>query len=114
MSIPESLFNATEAIALKYDGETAPTLSAKGEQELAQSIIELALAYEIPIYENAELTRWLGRLELGDEIPAQLYQIIAEILAFVYAIEGKTPEQAGKKPASKEDSPDGYSNDDEA
>lgn len=114
MSIPESLFNATKAIALKYDGQSAPTLSAKGEQELAQSIIELALAYEIPIYENAELTRWLGQLELGDEIPAQLYQIIAEILAFVYAIEGKTPEQASKKATPNEDSPDGDSSDGDA
>lgn len=101
MSIPESLLNANKAIALKYDGKNAPTLSAKGEQELAQSIIELALAYEIPIYENAELTRWLGQLELGDEIPSQLYQIIAEILAFVYAIEGKTPEMASKSTDDK-------------
>lgn len=103
MSIPDSLFNATEAIALKYDGKHAPTLSAKGEQELAQSIIELALAYEIPIYENAELTRWLGQLELGDEIPTQLYQMIAEILAFVYAIEGKTPKDAASNHSTDSD-----------
>lgn len=105
MSIPESLLNASSAVALKYDGQNAPTLSAKGDDELAQAIIELALAYEIPIYENAELTRWLGQLQLGEEIPNQLYQIIAEILAFVYAIEGKTPEGEKTKSASANKQP---------
>ncbi|MBU2040278.1 MAG: EscU/YscU/HrcU family type III secretion system export apparatus switch protein, partial [Gammaproteobacteria bacterium] len=57
--------------------------------------IQLALQHQVPVYENASLMRWLGQLDLGDEIPQQLYQVIAEILAFVYALEGKTP---GQKP----------------
>jgi flagellar biosynthesis protein len=89
--IPESLLNAKQAIALSYDGKQAPTLSAKGNDELAQAIIELALQAQVPIYENAELSQWLSTLELGDEIPQALYITIAEILAFVYELEGKEP-----------------------
>ena len=72
-----------EAIALVYDGgEQAPTITAKGEGDLAQQIIDLAMQYEVPIYENAELARMLARMELGDQIPEALYRTIAEIIAF--------------------------------
>lgn len=90
--IPDTLFNASEAIALSYDGHSAPTVSAKGEDELAQAIIGLALQHEVPIYENASLLRWLSQLDLGDEIPEGMYQVIAEILAFVYQLEGRKPD----------------------
>ena len=89
--IPESLLNAKQAIALSYDGKTAPTIAAKGDDELAQAIKELALKAQVPIYENAELSQWLSNLDLGDEIPQALYLTIAEILAFVYKLEGKEP-----------------------
>lgn len=89
--IPESLLNAKQAIALSYDGKAAPTIAAKGDDELAQAIIELALKAQVPIYENAELSQWLSNLDLGDEIPQALYLTIAEILAFVYKLEGKEP-----------------------
>jgi flagellar biosynthesis protein len=92
--IPESLLNSSQAIALSYDGETAPTLAAKGDDELAQAIIQLAVQAQVPIYENPELSQWLSKLELGDEIPQALYLTIAEILAFVYSLEGKNPTQA--------------------
>lgn len=81
-----------EAIALVYDGDQAPTLTAKGEGDLAEQIIELAMAYEVPIYENAELARVLARLELGDQIPEALYRTIAEIIAFAWYLKGKKPE----------------------
>ena len=93
MTIPEHLLNATEAIALTYDGEHAPHVSASGEYDLAQAIISVAIAHEVPVYENAELATWLGQLEIGEEIPEQLYQVIAEILAFVYRLEGRLPGQ---------------------
>lgn len=96
MSIPESILSASEAIALSYDGLNAPKVSASGEDELAQAIIRLALEHQVPVYENASLTRWLSQLEVGDEIPEQLYQVIAEILAFVYQLEGRTPGQNGQ------------------
>jgi flagellar biosynthesis protein len=81
-----------EAIALVYDGgEQAPTITAKGEGDLAQQIIDLAMQYEVPIYENAELARMLARMELGDQIPEALYRTIAEIIAFAWYIKGKRP-----------------------
>ncbi|GAA6130598.1 EscU/YscU/HrcU family type III secretion system export apparatus switch protein [Halopseudomonas sabulinigri] len=80
-----------EAIALVYDGEQAPTLTAKGEGELAEQIIQLALDYEVPIYENADLARMLTQLELGDQIPEALYRTIAEIIAFAWYLKGKRP-----------------------
>ena len=91
MAIPESLKKASQAVALSYDGSSAPKVAATGEDELAQAIIELALKHEVPIYENTSLMRWLAQLDLGEEIPESLYRVIAEILAFVYHLEGKTP-----------------------
>ncbi|MBQ0775941.1 MAG: EscU/YscU/HrcU family type III secretion system export apparatus switch protein, partial [Pseudomonas sp.] len=81
-----------EAIALVYDGDQAPTLTATGEGDLAEQIIELAMAYEVPIYENAELASVLARLELGDQIPEALYRTIAEIIAFAWYLKGKRPD----------------------
>ena len=83
---------ARQAIALNYDGQTAPILSAKGDDELAEAILAIAREYEVPIYENAELVRLLARLELGDAIPQALYRCIAEIITFAWYLQGKTPE----------------------
>lgn len=80
-----------QAIALTYDGQKAPVLSAKGDDELAEAILAIAREYEVPIYENAELVRLLARLELGDAIPEQLYRCIAEIIAFAWYLKGKSP-----------------------
>lgn len=80
-----------QAIALTYDGQNAPTLSAKGDDELAEAILAIAREYEVPIYENAELVRLLARLELGDAIPEQLYRCVAEIIAFAWYLKGKRP-----------------------
>lgn len=84
--------DAREAIALVYDGgEQAPTITAKGEGDLAEQIVQLAMQYEVPIYENADLARMLARMELGDQIPEALYRTIAEIIAFAWYIKGKRP-----------------------
>ena len=82
---------ARQAIALNYDGQNAPILSAKGDDELAEAILAIAREYEVPIYENAELVRLLARLELGDAIPETLYRCIAEIIAFAWHLQGKAP-----------------------
>jgi len=81
----------SQAIALKYDEITAPKLTAKGQDDLANEIIRLAQEHNIPIYENSELVRILSTLELGDEIPEILYRVIAEIIAFAYYLQGKAP-----------------------
>ena len=81
-----------QAIALVYDGQTAPTLTAKGDADLAEAILALAREHKIPIYENADLVRLLARLELGDAIPEALYRTIAEIIAFAWYLKGKHPQ----------------------
>ncbi|WP_462379092.1 EscU/YscU/HrcU family type III secretion system export apparatus switch protein [Pseudomonas sp. Marseille-QA0892] len=80
-----------QAIALQYDGQTAPQLTAKGDDALAEAILALAREHEVPIYENADLVKLLARLELGDEIPEALYRTIAEIIAFAWYLKGKFP-----------------------
>jgi len=80
-----------QAIALSYDGQQAPTLSAKGDDALAEEILAIAREHEVPIYENAELVSLLARLELGDQIPEALYLTIAEIIAFAWHLRGRVP-----------------------
>jgi len=89
---PNQPITANQAVALYYDGETAPIISATGEDDLAKAIIGTARSREIPIYENPLLVQQLAQLELGEEIPELLYRVIAEIIAFVYQLEGKTPD----------------------
>lgn len=83
--------NARQAIALTYDGLHTPTLSAKGDDQLAEAILAIAREYKVPIYENAELVKLLARMELGDSIPEPLYRTIAEIIAFAWHLKGKFP-----------------------
>lgn len=80
-----------QAIALKYDGTHAPTLTAKGDEALAEEILRIARDCEVPIYENAELVSLLARMELGDSIAQELYLTIAEIIAFAWNLKGKFP-----------------------
>lgn len=82
----------TLAVALKYDGENAPKVSAKGSHDLAEQIITLAKKHNVPLSENKELVTLLSSLELGEEIPEILYLAVAEIIAFAYMLKGKVPE----------------------
>lgn len=79
------------AVALRYDGENAPKVTAKGADDIAQQIIELAKKHNVPLSENKELVSLLATLELGEEIPEVLYLAIAEIIAFAYMLKGKVP-----------------------
>lgn len=92
-----------QAIALSYDGQQAPTLSAKGDDALAEAILAIAREHEVPIYENAELVRLLARLELGEQIPEALYLTIAEIIAFAWQLRGKVPAGFNDDAASERD-----------
>lgn len=84
------------AVALKYDGKQAPTVAASGLDEVAEEIIRIAREHEVPLYENAELAGILARLDLDEEIPETLYRVIAEILAFAFHLQGRTPQDAGR------------------
>lgn len=88
------------AVALQYDGENAPRVTARGAGELAERIIELAREHEIPLQENAPMVELLSHLELGEEIPPALYLAVAEIIAFAYYISGKVPPGHDDPPAS--------------
>lgn len=98
----------TQAIALKYDGDQAPSLTAKGDDELAEAILAIAKEHKVPIYENADLVRLLARLELGDAIPESLYRTIAEIIAFAWYLKGKAPKGFYQREAAKQPLQIGY------
>lgn len=91
-----------QAIALSYDGQNAPTLSAKGDEELAEAILSIARDAQVPIYENADLLRLLARLELGEAIPEALYRTIAEIIAFAWHLRGKCPTAPAPGPGERQ------------
>jgi len=72
------------AIALQYDGKNAPRVTAKGEDEIARHIKQIAKEYDIPMYEDMLLAQVLAQIDLGDEIPKSLYLAIARVIAFAY------------------------------
>jgi flagellar biosynthesis protein len=77
------------AVALHYDKKGAPTVIAKGKGEIGAKIIEVAKANNIPIDENEVLAGALSRIEIGDEIPNELYKAVAEVLIFVLRLSGR-------------------------
>lgn len=73
-----------QAIALEYDPKNdAPTVIASGKGQLASRIIDAAKEYKIPIHKDNSLAETLSRLDIGDSIPPELYEVVAEILVFV-------------------------------
>ena len=79
-----------KAIALKYEPklDDAPRVIAKGKGKLAAKIIELARKHNIYIHDDPDLIEVLSRLDLNDEIPPDMYVVVAELLAFVYSLNG--------------------------
>ena len=71
------------AVALHYDHLGAPRVVAKGKGEIGAKIVEVARAHDIPIQENEVLAGALSNVEIGDEIPTELYKAVAEVLIFV-------------------------------
>ena len=79
-----------KAVALKYDRKknNAPRVIAKGRGEIAEKIIEVARAHNVPLYEDKNLIQILEALDLETEIPPELYRAVAEVLAFIYRLNG--------------------------
>jgi flagellar biosynthetic protein FlhB len=80
------------AVAVKYDSAVAdaPIVIAKGEDYMAAKIKEAARSYDIEIVENKPLARMLyANVDVGQAIPPELYQAVAEVLAYVYHLKGK-------------------------
>jgi flagellar biosynthesis protein len=80
------------AVALHYDGEHAPQVTAKGQGQVAEQIIALAKEHGIPLQENPPLVELLATLELDSEIPESLYRAVAEVIAFAYILADKFPD----------------------
>ncbi|MBQ3164006.1 MAG: EscU/YscU/HrcU family type III secretion system export apparatus switch protein [Lachnospiraceae bacterium] len=73
-----------QAVALEYDPEdSAPKVIAMGRGALAERIIEQAKQSDIPVHRDDKLVNTLSKLEIGDMIPPELYEVVAEILVFV-------------------------------
>ena len=72
------------AVAVAYNpGEVAPKILAVGKGEVAGRIIETAKENDVPFYQDNKLAETLSRLQIGDTIPPELYEVVAEILVFV-------------------------------
>lgn len=83
-----------QAVALryKYQEQTAPKVTAKGQGVIAEQIIALAEEHDVHIHESPELVELLVRLHVGDEIPEALYKAIAEVIAFAYNLKAAKPD----------------------
>lgn len=78
------------AVAINYDlekPESAPLITASGKGQIADDIIKIAEENNIPLYEDSALAKLLSKLELDTEVPAELYVLVAEVLAFVYKLD---------------------------
>ena len=79
------------AVALRYDGENAPRVTAKGNDLVAEEMMRIAEAHDVPLYPNPELATALVQIPLGEEVPEELYRAVAEVISFAYLVAGKMP-----------------------
>lgn len=76
--------NEKTAVAVEYvPGEAAPKILATGKGQVAEKIIETAKENNVPLYKDGKLADTLSRLKIGDMIPPELYEVVAEVLVFV-------------------------------
>ena len=88
MNKKKDMVKPKQAIALEYNpSEDAPKVIASGRGLLAERIIERAKDAAIPVHRDDKLADTLSRLEIGDMIPPELYEVVAEILVFVDAMD---------------------------
>lgn len=91
--------DADIAVAIKYDKDkdAAPRVVAKGLRIKAEKIREIAKQYDIPMMRNVGLANALYRVDVGQEVPEELYDAVAEVLNFVYALQEEQQAQGKKK-----------------
>ncbi len=78
------------AASIKYNAQDgAPRLSAYGKGFVADKILEIAAQAGVPVYREENLAMQLGSLEVGKEIPPELYEVVAEVLSFIYCLDRK-------------------------
>lgn len=88
-----------EAIALEYGRHSSPRVTAKGQNELAHRILAEAQKQGVYVAEDPQLLALLSRLDVGEEIPQDMYTAVAVILSWVYWLKGMQPGDE-KKPAA--------------
>ena len=78
-----------KAIALSYNEErdAAPRVTAKGKGHVAEKIIEAAKENDVPIKEDPSMVELLSEVELNEEIPEELYEVVAELLSYIYRLD---------------------------
>jgi flagellar biosynthesis protein len=88
-----------KAVAILYEGDagSAPKVVAGGQGHIAEKIIASALEAGIHIEKDANLVELLAKVEIGAEIPVELYQTVAEVLAFVYRVDRRFKEKVSNK-----------------
>jgi len=79
------------AVAIRYDlqKDRAPRVIGKGKGELADRMLAIAKEHKIPVREDPELIEVLAKLDVQEEIPPELYQVMAEVLTFIYRVNKK-------------------------
>lgn len=82
-----------EAVGISYDEEQqkTPIISSKGEGAMAEAIVDMANELGLYVHRDEQLLNQLKCLKEGEEIPRELFEVIAQILAFSYLLQGKTP-----------------------
>jgi flagellar biosynthesis protein len=80
-----------QAVALRYDRakDGAPRVVAKGRGHVAENIMAAAREHGVPLHEDPNLVETLNALDLETEIPPELYRAVAEVLVFIYRLNGK-------------------------
>ncbi len=80
-----------KAVALSWDRERAPRVTASGTGATAEQILKIAEENGVPLQRDPVLVQALAQIPVGDEIPRSLYVAVAEVLAFVFMLEGIDP-----------------------
>lgn len=82
-----------KAVALRYlrRQDAAPRVVAKGRGWLAERILQLAREHNVPVHRDSDLVEVLIKLDVGQTIPAELYKVVAEVLAYIYLVNKRAP-----------------------
>lgn len=96
-----------KAVALHWDREHAPRITASGKGLTAEEILRIAEENGVPMHTDPVLVEALAQIPVGSEIPSALYVAIAEILAFIFMLEGIDPREPQVVSADPLNTPDG-------
>jgi flagellar biosynthesis protein len=89
-----------KAVALKYEPErsAAPVVAAKGQGVMAEEILRRAREHGVPVQQDASLVEVLSKLDLEQAIPPELYQLVAEVLSFIYRADRRAGSSDSRRP----------------